>query len=35
MVGPGIWQETLKTWKMSETQCRTWNMVIKSEKVEK
>ena len=25
-VGPGIWQETGKTWKLRNTHCRTWNM---------
>ena len=25
-VGPGIWQETFKTWKMRNAQCRTVNM---------
>ena len=23
---PGIWQETLKMWKMRNANCRTWNM---------
>ena len=26
-VETGIWQETLKKWKMRNAHCRTWNMV--------
>jgi hypothetical protein len=26
-VGPGIWRENLKIWKIRHTHCRTWNMV--------
>ena len=32
MIGPGIWQENRKTWKMRNTHGRTWNMPRNSEK---
>ena len=25
-VGPGVWQEKGKSWKMRKTYCRNWNM---------
>ena len=25
-IGPGLWWENSKTWKMSQKHCRTWNM---------
>ena len=33
-IGPRIWQETLKNWKMRNTQCRIWNMARKLTKKE-
>ena len=30
-IGPGIWRETLKNWKMRNTHCRTWNMARNKE----
>ena len=32
MVGPGIWQETLKGWKVRNVHCRTGNMARKLKK---
>ena len=26
MVGPGLWRENGKKWKMRNKHCRTWNM---------
>ena len=34
-VGPGIWRETLKMWKMRNTPCRILNMARKPKNVEK
>ena len=34
-VGPGLWGENSKTWKMSQKHCRTQNIARKSEKHEK
>ena len=33
-IGPGIWQETLKNWKMRNTHCRIQNMARKLTKKE-
>ena len=33
-VGPGIWRENGKTWKMRKTHCRTLNMTTKLTNVE-
>ena len=35
MVGPGIWQETLKQVKNEKAHCMTWNMARNTEKHEK
>ena len=32
--GPGIWRETLKTWKMRNEHSRTWNMARKMKNLE-
>jgi len=34
-VGPVVWQENWKSWKMRNTYSRTWNMARNSEKREK
>ena len=31
-VWPGVWLENCKSWKMRNTQYRTWNMARNSEK---
>ena len=31
-VGHEVWQETLKTWRMRNSNCRTWNMARKMKK---
>ena len=33
-VGPGVWLEKCKMWKMCQTHCRTWNMARKMKNVE-
>ena len=33
-VGPGLWQENSKTWKMTRQICMTWNMARKVKNVE-
>ena len=33
-VGPGIWRENGKTWKMRNAHCRLWNMARKLKNVE-
>ena len=37
MVGPGLWRENRKTWKMRNKKCMTWNMArkVKNEENEK
>jgi hypothetical protein len=35
MVGPGMWRETLKMWKLRNEACRTWNMARKQANMEK
>ena len=30
-VGPGIWRENRKTWKMRQKHCLTWNMARNTE----
>ena len=34
-VGPGVWPENWKSWKMRNTNCRKWNMERNTEKREK
>jgi hypothetical protein len=34
-VGPGLWRENRKTWKMRHKHCRTWNIVRNPEKHKK
>ena len=34
-VGPGIWRETFKTWKMRNAHCRTGNMARTEKNVKK
>jgi hypothetical protein len=31
-VGPGLWRENWKSWKMGNTHCRNWNMSRNTEK---
>ena len=32
-VGPGIWRETIKMWKMRNEHCRTWKLARKLKNV--
>ena len=34
-VGPGIWRENRKMWKMRQKHCLTWNLARNTEKVGK
>ena len=35
LVGPAIWQENRKTWKMRHKHSKTWNMARNTQKCEK